>query len=68
MAAPFYGRWKNVLSLQEKPMSTNSRLGGGGYFGLFGGGGKCRFYFYGREIFLNGHPLVSRSARAASLK
>ena len=25
-------------------------LGGGGYFG-FGGGGECRFYFYGREDF-----------------
>ena len=26
-------------------------LGGGGYFGFFGGGGECRFYFYGREDF-----------------
>ena len=25
--------------------------GGGGYLGLGGGGGKCRFYFYGREDF-----------------
>ena len=25
-------------------------LGGGGYFG-FGGGGECRFYFYGRADF-----------------
>ena len=27
-------------------------LGGGGlYFGFWGGGGECRFYFYGREDF-----------------
>ena len=26
-------------------------LGGEGYFGFWGGGGKCRFYFYGREDF-----------------
>ena len=26
-------------------------LGGGGIFGFWGGGGECRFYFYGREDF-----------------
>ena len=26
-------------------------LGGGGIFVLGGGGGKCRFYFYGRADF-----------------
>ena len=26
-------------------------LGGGGYSGFWGGGGKCRFYFYGRGDF-----------------
>ena len=31
-------------------MSIKFRVLGGGYFG-FGGGGKCRFYFYGREDF-----------------
>ena len=30
-------------------------LGGGGYFG-FWGGGKCRFYFYGREDFSDTYP------------
>ena len=26
-------------------------VGGGGILGFWGGGGKCRFYFYGREDF-----------------
>ena len=32
-------------------MSIKFLVLGGGYFGFFLGGGKCRFYFYGREDF-----------------
>ena len=32
-------------------MSIKFLVLGGGYFGLGGGGGKCRFYFYGRGDF-----------------
>ena len=47
----FMDTWKNALFLQEKPMSIKFLvLGGGGYFGFWGGGG-CRFYFYGRADF-----------------
>ena len=41
-----------MFFLQEKAMSIKFLvLGGGGVFWVFGGGGKCRFYFYGREDF-----------------
>ena len=47
--------WKNALFLQEKPMSIKFLvLGGGGILGFGfwgGGGGECRFYFYGRADF-----------------
>ena len=44
--------WKNAFFLQEKPTSIQFLvLGGGGVFGFFLGGGKCRFYFYGRADF-----------------
>ena len=46
---------KNALFLQEKPMSTKFLLVGGGILG-FGGGGECRFYFYGREDFSDKSP------------
>ena len=47
----FMDAWKNALFLQEKPMSIKFLvLGGGGILG-FGGGGECRFYFYGRADF-----------------
>ena len=57
----FYGRLeKCALFLQEKPMSIKFLvLGGGGYFG-FWGGGKCRFYFYGREDFSDSYKLWIR--------
>ena len=32
-------------------MSVKFLLLGGGVFWVLGGGGKCRFYFYGREDF-----------------
>ena len=41
--ANFMGAWKNAFFLQEKPMSIK--------FLFWGGGGRCRFYFYGREDF-----------------
>ena len=49
----FMEAWKNAFFLQEKPMSIKFLvLGGGGIFWVFGGGGgKCRFYFYGRGDF-----------------
>ena len=53
MAAPIlWTPGKNASVLQEKIMSIKFLLlgGGGGILG-FGGGGKCRFYFYGREDF-----------------
>ena len=43
---------KDAFFLQEKPMSIKLRvLGGGGVFWVLGGGGECRFYFYGRADF-----------------
>ena len=36
---------------RKNPAHKIPRFGGGGYFGVFGGGGECRFYFYGREDF-----------------
>ena len=37
---------------QEKPVSIKFLVFGGGEFGFFlGGGGECRFYFYGRADF-----------------
>ena len=43
--------WKSVFFLQEKPMSIKFLVWGGGYFGFWGKGGECRFYFYGRADF-----------------
>ena len=50
-SANFMDAWKNAFFLREKPMSIKFRVLRGGYFG-FWGGGKCRFYFYGRADFL----------------
>ena len=41
-------------------------LGGGGILGL-GGGGKCRFYFYGRADFSELTDLTGSKVRANSL-
>ena len=50
--ANFMGAWKNAFFLQEEPMSIKFLLlGGGGVFWVLGGGGECRFYFYGRTDF-----------------
>ena len=60
--ANFMGAWKNAFFLQEKAMSIKFLvLGGGGILGFFLGGGKCRFYFYGREDFsqVNGPNLFT---------
>ena len=52
MAAPIlWTPGKNAFFLQENLCPIKFLvLGGGGYFG-FGGGGECRFYFYGRADF-----------------
>ena len=50
--ANFMDAWKKCVRSGGKDMSIKFLvLGGGGYFG-FGGGGRCRFYFYEREDFL----------------
>ena len=52
--ANFVGGWKNAFFLQEKPhVHKFPALGEGGIWVFFlgGGGGECRFYFYGREDF-----------------
>ena len=41
-------------------MSIKFRVLGGGYFG-FGGGGKCRFHFHGREDFSDKWPQITLS-------
>ena len=57
MAAPILmGAPKNVFFLQEKPFfhKIPPFRGGGVFWDLFwdlGGGGECRFYFYGRDDF-----------------
>ena len=48
--ANFMDTWKNAFC-RKKPMSIKFLVLGGGYFGFLGGGGKCRFYFYGRADF-----------------
>ena len=49
----FYGHLEKCVLCAGKPMSIKFRvLGVGGVFWVWGGGGgKCRFYFYGREDF-----------------
>ena len=51
MAAPIlWAPGKKAFFLQEKAMSIKFLVLGGGYWVFFlGGGGECRFYFYGRE-------------------
>ena len=49
--ANFMDAWKNAFFLQEKTLSIKFRVFfGGGVFWVLGGG-KCRFYFYGRADF-----------------
>ena len=43
---------KCALSAGKTHVHKIPRFRGGGYFGFWGGGGPCRFYFYGREDFL----------------
>ena len=44
----FMDTWKKCALSSGKPVSIKFLvLGGGGSFGFFGGGGRCRFYFYG---------------------
>ena len=57
MAAPIlWAPGKIAFFLQENPMSIKFLVLGGGVFWVLGGGGKCRFYFYGREDFSELNP------------
>ena len=47
----FMGAWKNCVLLQEKTSMPIKFLVLGGVILGLGGGGKCRFYFYGRGYF-----------------
>ena len=48
----FMDTWKKCVLSAGKPVSIKVLvLGGGGILGFGGGGGKCRFYFYGRADF-----------------
>ena len=50
--ANFMDAWKKCgLSAGKTHVHNIPRFRGGGYFGFGGGGGKCRFYFYGRADF-----------------
>ena len=63
MAAPIlWVSGKNCVLSAGKPMSIKFLVlvGGGGILG-FGGGGKCRFYFYGHEDFLQHNNYVTFS-------
>ena len=46
-----YGRLEKLRSFCRKTSMPKKFLVLGGCFGFFFGGGKCRFYFYGREDF-----------------
>ena len=48
--ASFMDTWKNASVLQEKHVHKIPRFRGG-VFWVFGGGGECRFYLYGRADF-----------------
>ena len=50
--ANFMDAWKKSVRSEGKTMSIKFLVLGGGGFWVSGGGGKCRFYFYGREDFL----------------
>ena len=48
----FYGRLETcVLSAGKNHVHEIPRFRGGGILGFWGGGGECRFYFYGRADF-----------------
>ena len=71
--ANFMGAWKNVFFLQEnRHVHKIPRFGGGGR--IWGFGGECRFYFYGRGDFsdfrraLNGMRLVTRAGKAKNCR
>ena len=58
MAAPvLWTPGKIVFFLQENPMPIKFLVLGGVVFWVFGGGGECRFYFYGREDFSDFFPM-----------
>ena len=49
--ANFMDAWKKCVRSAGKALSIKFRVLGGGVFLGLGGGGKCRFYFYGRADF-----------------
>ena len=50
--ANFMGAWKKSVLSTGKPASIKFLVLGGGVFWVWGGGGgKCRFYLYGRGDF-----------------
>ena len=52
MAAPILWTPGKMRSFCRKTcVHKIPRFRGGGYFGFWGGGGECRFYFYGRADF-----------------
>ena len=66
MAAPIlWAPGKCVLSA-GKAISIKFLVSGGGVFGVLGGGGECRFYFYGREDFSELSGTFSHSQRKTS--
>ena len=53
--------WKKcVLSARETHVHKTPRFKGGGYLGFGVGGGKCRFYLYGRADFSEKYDLSLR--------
>ena len=73
--AYFMGAWDFwVLSARETLHAHNIPcFRGAGYFGFFGGRGKCRFYFYGRRDFSEGisEPALTKARlpkRSAKLR
>ena len=58
--ANFMGGLENAFFfLQEKAMSIKFLVLGGVFWVFFwGGGGKCRFYFYGREDFSESYKVI----------
>ena len=61
MAAPILWTPGKCVRSAGKTMSIKFLVLGGGYFGFFGGGGKCLFYFCGREDFSELMAVNSRS-------
>ena len=67
--ANFMGAWKKLRPFCRKTsMSIKFLVLGGGVFWVLGGGGECRFYFYGREDFSEPSCLLRRVLKNCSGK